>query len=171
MHAARLALGALAATAVGLPASAADIECNASTADKLYVSVTGVKTSSGQVAVTLYANNPKKFLARHGSLGVARTPAQAGTTRVCVAVPGPGRYAVAVYHDVDGDGHIDRNLIGLPSEPFALSNNPPPKMAFPSIGPSLFTAQAGETSITVRLQKPPKKGEAPAAAAASDPPR
>ena len=75
------------------PALAADITCNGATKDKLYVNVTGVKSSSGLVAVTLYANSPKRFLARHGSLGVARVPAQAGTTRVCIVLPGPGRYA------------------------------------------------------------------------------
>ena len=48
-------------------------------------------------------------------------------------------------------------MIGLPSEPFALSNNPPPRMAMPKIGPSLFTAGAGETSVTVRLEKARKE--------------
>jgi uncharacterized protein (DUF2141 family) len=149
-------LGGLAAAALAGPALAADITCTEGTKDRLYVNVTGIKASSGLVAVTLYANDPKKFLAHHGSLGVARVRAQAGATRVCVSLPGPGQYAAAVYHDVDGDGKLDRTLL-LPSEPFALSNNPPPKMAWPKIGPSLFSTHPGENSITVRLQKAPKK--------------
>jgi uncharacterized protein (DUF2141 family) len=148
---------AMAAAALAGPALAADITCGEATRDRLYVNVSGIKSSSGQVAVTLYANDSKKFLAHHGSLGVARVRAQAGTTRVCVTLPGPGQYAAAVYHDLDGDGKIDRSIIGLPSEPFALSNNPPPKMAWPRIGPSLFATHAGENTITVRLEKAPKK--------------
>jgi uncharacterized protein (DUF2141 family) len=153
-------MAGLFAAAAAAPALAADITCNTATKDRLYVNVTGVKSSSGLVAVTLYPNVPKRFLAHHGSLGVARVAAQAGTTRVCVTLPGPGRYAAAIYHDVDGDGKVDRNFIGLPSEPFALSNNPPPRMAFPSIGPSLFSTRAGENTITVRLQKGRKEKSA-----------
>jgi uncharacterized protein (DUF2141 family) len=151
-----VALVGLAALALPSAALAIPLDCDGSTANKLNVSVTGVKSSSGRVTVTLYLNEPKRFLSKGGAYGIARAPAQAGTTQVCIAIPGPGKYALAVYHDVDGDGRLDRNVIGLPSEPFALSNNPPPRMAVPKIGPSLFTAGAGETSVTVRLQRAPK---------------
>lgn len=38
----------------------------------------------------------------------------------------PGRYAVAVFHDENGDGKLDRHiypLLGMPAEPYALSND------------------------------------------------
>ncbi len=151
-------LGGLAALLLPSAAWAIDLECNGATATRLHVNVTGVRSSSGIVAATLYPNDPKRFLARRGQIGIARAPAKAGTTTVCVAVPpGPGKYALAVYHDVDGDRRLDRTVIGLPSEPFALSNNPPPRMAFPKIGPSLFSVGPGETNVTVRLHKPRKE--------------
>jgi len=149
-------VGGLAALALPSAAWAIPLDCDGGTTNKLNVSVTGVKSSSGQVTVTLYVNDAKRFLGKGGAYGIVRAPARAGTTTVCVAIPSPGKYALAVYHDVDGDGRLDRNVIGLPAEPFALSNNPPPKMAMPKIGPSLFSAGAGETSVTVRLQKAPK---------------
>ena len=151
-----LALGGLAALALPSAALAIPLDCSGATANKLSVNVTGVKASSGQVTVTLYVNDAKRFLSKGGAYGIVRAAAKAGTTTVCVSIPSPGRYALAVYHDVDGDGRLDRNVIGLPAEPFALSNNPPAKMAMPKIGPSLFTAGEGTTSVTVRLQKAPK---------------
>lgn len=45
----------------------------------------------------------------------------------------PGNYAIMAYHDVNDDGKLDMNgVFGLPSEPYAFSNNPntwfgPPK--------------------------------------------
>ena len=34
-----------------------------------------------------------------------------------------GRYAVAMYHDVDGDESLDTNMLGIPREPYGFSNN------------------------------------------------
>src|SRR4051794_26294295 len=68
---------------------------------RLYVNVEGVRSDKGLVAVTLYADDSSRFLAHHGSLYVGRVPAKAPTTRVCIYVPAPGVYALAVYHDAD----------------------------------------------------------------------
>ena len=35
----------------------------------------------------------------------------------------PGRYAVKSFHDVNGDGRMGMNPFGIPTEPFAFSNN------------------------------------------------
>jgi uncharacterized protein (DUF2141 family) len=34
-----------------------------------------------------------------------------------------GEYAVRMYHDVNGDGKMNSNAFGIPTEPFAFSNN------------------------------------------------
>jgi uncharacterized protein (DUF2141 family) len=158
----RLISGACAVLLSGMAAQAADLSCTASTPDRLQVTVTGVQSSRGLVAVTLYSDNPKVFLKRHGSLGTVRASAQSPSTRLCIALPAPGKYALAVYHDQNGDRKLNRNFL-LPAEPFALSNNPPPKMAWPSVGPSLFTTHEGENSIHVSLEKAPNDGQKPPA--------
>src|ERR1043166_2181891 len=40
----------------------------------------GMRNSNGLLAITLYADNPSKFLVHHGSLYVGRVPAAQGTT-------------------------------------------------------------------------------------------
>ncbi|WP_375283399.1 DUF2141 domain-containing protein [Marinicauda pacifica] len=52
------------------------------------------------------------------------------------AVPA-GEYGVKLYHDVDGDGELDTNLVGIPTEPFAFSNS-----AMGSFGPPAWEAVA-----------------------------
>lgn len=39
-----------------------------------------------------------------------------------------GEYAVVAFHDLDGDEDFDRNLIGIPSEPYGFSNGAAPTM-------------------------------------------
>lgn len=84
----------------------------------------GVRSSRGLAAVTLYADNSRKFLVKNGSLFVGRSPAQAGTTRTCIFLPKPGVYALAIYHDENSNHSIDRTGIGLPAEGYGFSNNP-----------------------------------------------
>ena len=88
------------------------------------VAVQGVRNSSGLVAITLYPDNPRKFLVRNGSLYVGRVPAHAGVTMACIHVPRPGVYAIAVYHDEDGSQTFNRTGLGLPAEGYGFANNP-----------------------------------------------
>jgi len=80
--------------------------CRAGAGPAILVNVDGFKARRGNLRVNVYGSDPSKFLergqyVRQVNLRVTR----AGSMPVCVALPGPGRYAVAVRHDVDGDGN------------------------------------------------------------------
>ncbi|WP_066559617.1 DUF2141 domain-containing protein [Croceicoccus bisphenolivorans] len=117
-------IGALAA--LPAPATASPASCQGDLSGKswLNVEVTGVKSSSGLIAVTVYADDSSKFLVSKGSLDVVRFPASQGTFRGCVKLPKNGVYAIAVYHDEDGSRKLNRTGLGLPAEGFGFSNNP-----------------------------------------------
>lgn len=121
---------------------------------RLTVQVEGVRSSDGLMAVTLYPDDPKRFLARHGSLKVFRAPARAGVTDVCLYLPGPGFYAIAVYHDANANHHLDRAGL-LPKEGSGLSNNPPVSLLhLPTLKASRFPTHAGDNRIEVGLRYP-----------------
>lgn len=98
----------------------------------LNVAASGLRNGNGQLAVTLYQDIPSKFLARHGSLYVGRVRANAGSTHVCIFVPSPGIYALALYHDENSNQKFDRTGIGLPAEGYGFSNNPGTFAGLPS---------------------------------------
>ena len=98
----------------------------------LNVSASGLRNGNGLLAVTLYADNPSKFLARRGSLYVGRVNASPGATSACIFVPQPGVYAVALYHDENSNQKFDRTGIGLPAEAYGFSNNPATLVGLPS---------------------------------------
>jgi uncharacterized protein (DUF2141 family) len=75
------------------------------TAPALLVKVDGFKTRSGQLRVQLYGSNPDEFLAKGKKLRRIEMPVTSqGPMEVCIALPQPGDFAIAVRHDVDGSG-------------------------------------------------------------------
>lgn len=142
-------LAALAATG---PARAAECEGDPmSDAVQLVVRVAGVQSARGQVAVTLYPNDRRRFLAPGGKLARVRVRAAAPATMACFWVK-PGRYAVAVYHDANGNHDYDRNPVGLPLEGFAFSNDPPTRFGLPSFESARFSVGPGGRTLPVQMR-------------------
>lgn len=101
-------LGLAMAMAAGVPGSAAtmgDAPACVRGGSALLVHVDGFKERRGVLRVQIYGSNPADFLAKGKKLKRIDVPvARGGRMDVCVALPGPGNYAVAVRHDLDGNG-------------------------------------------------------------------
>lgn len=136
LRAAALSVSGICAAALAATpalAQAAPAGCTGTpSATWINVVVDGVRSSRGLMAVTLYADNSRKFLVKHGSVYVGRSPAQAGTTRTCIFLPQPGTWALALYHDENANHAFDRTGIGLPAEGYGFSNNPATLVGLPS---------------------------------------
>lgn len=63
----------------------------------------------------------------------------------------PGDYALRAFHDVNGDGQMNTNPFGMPTEPFAFSNNAVGNMGPASWDRARFTV-SGETRQTITLR-------------------
>ena len=148
----------LAATGPAVPLSARALQGSACQGPPggvtLYVNVQGLRSAKGLVAVTLYADNRKKFLVKKGSIYVGRVDAHAPNTRVCMHLPATGTYALAVYHDEDGNRHFKRNLVGMPIEGFGFSNNPPTLFGLPSFAKVRINVPKATTETTIKLRYP-----------------
>jgi uncharacterized protein (DUF2141 family) len=135
--------------------AAADPACTGPASGiRLRVRVLGVRSSAGLMAVTLYADNPRKFLARRGSLYVGRSPAHQGVTETCIYIPKPGVYAIVVYHDADGNRRFNRNFLGMPTEGAGFSNNPNTFLGLPSFSAVRFAVKGDGQQIAVKLRYP-----------------
>lgn len=68
----------------------------------------------------------------------------------------PGEYAVFVCHDRNKNGKMDSNLIGIPQEPFGMSNNFRPKLLPVTEAPSwsklAFVVRPGENRTRLNVQ-------------------
>ena len=121
---------------------------------RLNIAIEGVRASQGLVAVTLYADDSRRFLARRGSLYVGRVAARAPVTRMCLHLPGTGIYALAVYHDADGNRRFNRTGIGMPAEAFGFSNNPSTLFGIPSFRSVRIAVPRSGMQTRIRLRYP-----------------
>lgn len=107
---AALALAVAGHAARAMPAGPFAARCDAAAqAPALLVRVSGFKTRTGTLRVQTYGGDPARYFDKGSYLKRIDLPVPAaGMLDVCVPVPAPGRYAVSVRHDVDGDGRADR---------------------------------------------------------------
>lgn len=120
----------------------------------LTVAVNGVRSSSGLVAVTVYADDRSRFLVKRGSVGVMRVKAIEGETRACVFLPGPGTWALAIYHDENGNEQFDRSGLGLPREGYGFTNNPSTLAGLPNFGSVRLSVPKPGLLTRIRLKYP-----------------
>jgi len=135
----------------GLPPAALAQECqNTPTATRLTIVIDDVRDAKGEMSASLYPGDPSQFLHKDGALKVWYAPVRAPSTTMCIWIPGPGTYAVAVYQDWNMNHRFDHNLLkGI--EPFGFSDNPPIYFSQPSFDRTKFRVTAAETAIHVRL--------------------
>lgn len=65
----------------------------------------------------------------------------------------PGRYAVRVFQDINRNGEIDRNMLGMPREPFGFSNDAMGSMGPPSFDQAAVMVEDGTTDVPVKLHR------------------
>lgn len=92
--------------------------CRAGT-PSIRVNVSGVREARGAVRVQLYRGIESEWLQRGKWLYRIEAPARAGAMSFCLPVPEAGSYAVAVRHDINGNGSTD-----ITTDGGAMSNNP-----------------------------------------------
>lgn len=104
-----------------------------------YVCVAIHRTESG------YLDNDDDKAFRTGKIA-AHTP----EVTLRFEVPA-GQYAIKVFHDENGDGKLDRNFFGAPSEPYGISNNMRASFSLPPFRDALLTVGDGTTETRISL--------------------
>ncbi|MFY8091981.1 MAG: DUF2141 domain-containing protein [Niveispirillum sp.] len=122
------------------------------TAD-LTVHVTGMKSADGEVGCALHS------LAESFPMGQEQVqpqwlpPGQDGTICRFTGLA-PGRYAVAVSHDRNGNRRTDTGLFGIPTEAWGVSNNVRPGLRPPRFDEAAIDLAVGEhRTISVEVAK------------------
>ena len=88
---------------------------------KLTVQVAGVASDNGQILVAVY-DKADGFLKKGHAIRGFRAKAVAGVTELQIDNLPEGRYALAIYHDENGNDELDTNWLGIPREPIGFSN-------------------------------------------------
>ncbi len=89
-------------------------------ASDLTVNVEGIKTAQGMIMLGLF---DEATYNGDGAVGGASVTVEGGSISTTFEGLAPGEYAVRLYHDVNGDGEMNTNPFGMPTEPYAFSND------------------------------------------------
>jgi uncharacterized protein (DUF2141 family) len=65
-----------------------------------------------------------------------------------------GRWAVIALQDLNGNGRLDTNLLGIPKEPYGASNNRLPRLSPPRFDEALVELGPQGAAITIELRQP-----------------
>ncbi len=62
-----------------------------------------------------------------------------------------GEYAISVFHDLNGNQELDKNWMGIPTEPYGFSNNARGKFGPPTYNQCKVKIIDGTTRLTIKL--------------------
>lgn len=107
------------------------------------------KTASGMLRAAVF-DSQEAFDANE-TIAVGMGPAVEGVTEVRVENLKAGTYGIAIFHDLNGNEVLDRNLMGAPNEPFGFSTNPQIQFSAPSFDDFMFEFAGEQAEINIML--------------------
>ncbi len=129
---------------VSAPAIADNRSCS------LKINVAGVRNSKGRIHLALFNRPDDKFPEGGVPARQLDMAAVQEVTSFRVTVP-CGHYAVAVFHDENGNKIQDRNMLGIPTEGYGFSNNPDSRFGPPPYTKAEFELNDGVREIEIRI--------------------
>jgi uncharacterized protein (DUF2141 family) len=152
----------LACWIAGLPAAAALVAARTQTpttapaaaADSftsLQVAVEDLRNTRGHLRLGVF-HEPAGFpRERDRALLWKSLPTDTSPTIFALELP-PGRYAIVVLHDENGNKKLDTGLFGIPKEGYGASNNPKPRRRAATFEEAAFELRDEPAELTVSIQ-------------------
>jgi len=119
----------------------------------LDISFTNIQHAKGTLYIGVY-NSEADFLKPEEAVLKKIVPVTVtGSLDLRFPELAPGVYALSCFHDLNGNGKLDTNLFGIPTEPYGFSNNARPKFRAPNWAEAKFEVKEGGGRISVKLEK------------------
>ncbi len=123
-------------------------------ASTLTVQVSGLETTEGTVHAALYSTKSAYDEEEiDPTLGKVLSDLSGEACTLEWADLPYGTYVLAVFHDINNNGKLDTNVFGIPTEPYAFSNNPDVKWRRPRYGEVSFQMESLEVTLQVKLDR------------------
>jgi uncharacterized protein (DUF2141 family) len=97
---------------------------------ELILEINQVASASGVIWVGIYDSEANYLVKEKAIIREIRVH-QKGKAQIHVRNLPYGTYAIALFHDVNGNGELDQNFFGIPTEPYAFSKTPATKWRLP----------------------------------------
>ena len=118
-------------------------------AQEVRVTLTDVQARSGQIMAALQTET--QFLRGRGAYDIVSAP-RAGTMTLVFRDVAPGKYALVIMHDENGDNRMGAAANGMPTEGWAFSG--PTLMGPPTFAGTSFDVGAVPVTVSVNMFYP-----------------
>lgn len=118
---------------------------------KVALTVTTSVVREGALHLAVY-DSSTGFEGNDELLSVTRTT-NGAPLRIEIELPRAGKYVVAAFHDLNGNGKLDTNVFGVPTEPYGFGQSPPSKWRKPVFQEVATPLGAADAPTTISLRK------------------
>lgn len=117
------------------------------------IQFTNINAARGSIYLAVY-DQSDKFLDEKAVRFQKIIPiSEKGKVEITLPDLPAGVYAISCFHDVNGNGKMDKNILGIPTEPYGFSNNARPTFRAPNWEEAKFYWQPGAETVSIRLEK------------------
>jgi uncharacterized protein (DUF2141 family) len=104
---------------------------------QLIIEITNIKEFKGRIDIGLY-HNPENFLNDSIYFRIVIIPVEESIiTTILDSIPA-GTYSISLMQDLNEDGEMEHNFIGIPKEPYGFSTNFRPRFGKPDFEDAEF---------------------------------
>ena len=136
----------------GLALGAVPVPPPAVAPEMVQVVITNLASAHSVVWINFY-NAPEKFL-KEGQHALHLAVKPDGKTELTLPVAlAPGEWAVALTQDTNDNKKFDKNFLGIPTEPYAFSNNIRPRMSAPTFQECKFMVSGPGKVVSIALKQ------------------
>ena len=129
-----------------IPLLLASICATANAETPVTVTINNVTSDTGELVLSVY-DSKKTWLKKPVAQEVRDAE---DSVDIEIALPA-GDYAFQVFHDLDGNGKMKTNFIGIPKEPTGVSNNAKGRFGPPKFKDAAVTVSAEPVSVVLTL--------------------
>ena len=119
-------------------------------AAELRIHVSGLRSAQGDLHYAVY-DDAAHFPEGKGWVAEGKVKARTPGVKVVIGGLRPGIYAVAVYHDENGNDEFDQGLLGIPLEDFGFSGDALAFLGPPGFSSAAIEIRAGGTDTEIHL--------------------
>lgn len=119
--------------------------------EPLELSITNISAAKGSVRIAVFASADDFAEESNAVFSKVIPLTSTSTIRLQLPLSGTQAHGIALYHDLNDNGKLDRNALGIPKEPYAFSNNPSAKWQAPSFSDIAFVPD-GLTNRSLNLK-------------------
>ncbi len=119
---------------------------------KLTIHFEGIEKTGGTVRLALY-DDRSEFMEEDKAVLYNFKADKQGTVSGTIENLPPGNYAFAVFLDENNNKKLDKNLVGVPTEPYGFSKIPPSKWRLPTWEEIRFELGNNDRILLIKLKR------------------